>query len=147
MKKTLLLFVSVLFVSAGFVACSSDDNKGGSDSHSLIVGKWEFYKETEYVNGELEYDEAYDHSCPSEKDYVEFGTAGEFIQVNYNETCQVESESATYSLSGDHILINSEDEEDSAILKIITLNSSKLIVESEEEWEGITYKFIIELRK
>jgi len=147
MKKVLFLFVSTLLISASFVSCSSDDDKSGSDSEALIIGKWNLYKETEFTNGQLEYEELYEHLCPSKKDYVEFKASGEFTQSFYDEACEVDTNATTYSISGDYILIDNEDEDEAMSLKIKTLNSSTLIVESEEEWEGVTYKYVTELRK
>lgn len=147
MKRVLLLFVSTLFISASFVSCSSDDDKGSSDSEALIIGKWNLYKETEFSNGQLDYEEIHEHLCPSKKDYVEFKTSGEFTQSFYDEACEVQMNATTYSISGDHILIDNEDEDEAMSLKIKTLNSSTLIVENQEEWEGVTYTYVIELRK
>lgn len=58
----------------------------------------------------------------------------------------MEIDNTTYSVSGNNIIIENEDEDEAMFLKIKTLNSSTLIVESQEEWEGVTHKYVIELK-
>jgi|SRR5690606_208466 len=143
MKKNFLLFVSTLFLSAGFVSCSSDDDGGSSAS---IVGKWEFYKTTEYVNGQAIDEEMWDNLCPSKKDYVKLESDGEFMLVYHDEDCEAESEVGTYTVSGNTLEI---DYGFGGVYtsKIVSITGSKLIIEDEEEWGGVTYKYRTELRK
>lgn len=144
MKKKILFFVCTVFLSAGFVSCNKDDD---GDSNASIVGKWEFYKTSEYLNGEVVYEEMWSDIslCPSKKDYVKFESNGDFMQVNHDEDCEAETEMGTYTFSGNTLEIDSGF--DIMSLDIVSITGSKLIVEEQEVYEGITYKYRTELRK
>tara|TARA_R110000850_G_scaffold150497_1_gene273245 strand:+ start:158351 stop:158794 length:444 start_codon:yes stop_codon:yes gene_type:complete len=146
MKKLLVLFV--IASSSIFVSCSKDDDNGGGNEEK-IVGKWEFSKEGSIVGGtEVLVD--YENEAPEcGKDFIEFRADNTASQVYYfldfNDECDSDEETATYSISGQNLNITANGE--SGIVEILTLNNTTLKIKVTEEFEGETFVFISVLNK
>lgn len=123
-KFSLLAVFAVLFL----VSCSSsDDDKGNDANMSLLLGKWYNYSYT--INGEIF---PYDDHEECGKDYMEFLEGGIMRNVDVWE-CEIYVDEGTYSVEGD--IITAYIYEQTNYGKIVTLDDSKLVIESIGEGE------------
>tara|TARA_R110002072_G_scaffold117281_3_gene248167 strand:- start:387 stop:827 length:441 start_codon:yes stop_codon:yes gene_type:complete len=145
MKKLFVLFVFA--ASAMFVSCSSDDDNGGNEEK--IIGKWEFTQEGTIVDGQ-EVLLPYENDAPEcGKDFIDF-KADNTVQsviffLDFNEECDSETDTGTYSVSGKNITLTTGGE--TVVAEIVTLNNTTLKVKVTEEFGGETFIFISVLKK
>ena len=126
MKKSFLLFVSIVSLSLTFNSCSNDDDNNSATS-GTIVGEWEFLKEGTIVSG-TEFLTAYEHTSGCNKDYIEFKSNGIAEDYSYEKpsgSCIEYVDAATWTKDGNALSINygGGDFFDGEIL---TLNSTTL---------------------
>ncbi|MFD2909825.1 hypothetical protein ACFSX9_13890 [Flavobacterium ardleyense] len=122
MKKRISLFVSVLILALVSTSCSKDDD-GPSGN---IVGKWEFFKEGVVVNNveSLEFS-SYTDGCS--KDFTEIREDGTLSTTFYYETnCLSEIIDATYTKSGNSLIISQGGQTREDIIKELTQTTLKL---------------------
>lgn len=132
MKKIFLLFVSVALVGASLTSCSSDDNGGSS---SEIVGKW-YAEKTTYTFMGQQTEQAYTHACPSEKDYVNFKSNGNFVYAEYYSTCELFEDNGTWVINGNELTLTQDGGAEQTIATIVTLTSTKLVIKIDNEDTG-----------
>lgn len=127
MKNKLLFIAFLTLCSVSFMACSSDDNDGGTSGD--IVGKWSFEKTGIIVEGQ-EVGYTYPHSCSTQKDHIEFKSNGSGLDYRYNGACELDEDENgwTWTVSGSSLKIT--DEHGTANYEILTLNNSTLKVKS-----------------
>lgn len=122
MKKNLKFAAYFLLVTLSLVSCSKNDD--GPSTSGNLVGKWEFFKEGEVIDGK-EYLELYEHEAGCSKDYVEFTADGTSIEGEYNEDCTLDTYESIYVKSGNTITV-----EDGQSVQILQLDGSTLKVKS-----------------
>ena len=133
MKKTILLFVSVLTLGLVSTSCSSDDDAEGAS----IVGKWEVSKEGTLV-GTVEDLEVYEHACTT-KDNIEFKANGTVVSsFYYGIDCISESDSGTYTKSGNTVTFTDEDGSYPFIIKELSATTLKFYDTYEEDGVQVT---------
>ncbi len=143
-------FLSLVALISIMFSCSSDD---GGESTSVtkeqLVGKWSLFSEKETASGTIVFEENWEHSCDSKKDFVEFYENGEFDWIEHLSSCEVNefssNQEATYSLSGNTLTFEGDPELDSS--KIESISSTTLVVKTEETFEGIKYISYLTLKK
>lgn len=129
MKKVFGLLMAATLI----VSCSDDDKKPSVDMSKLTAGKWYYSSSKTTAAGQSE-TEAYEHSCTTSKDYVQFAN-GSVTDVNYYSDCTSDSTTDTYTLSGSTITSDGE------VVTVKELSSSKFVIESSETYEGVTIKY------
>lgn len=145
MKKATLGILAAVMFAGLFTSCKSDDDSNSFSSDDL-VGAWAFDKDQEWVEGmspegELSYD---DHEEGCTKDYIYFEATGDLTEYDfYNEECEYDTNVSSWTLSGKTLTIT--DSEIAA--KVEKLDGSNLWITTTEEWEGLTYKYRIKLKK
>lgn len=145
MKKNALFVLGALFLSINIISCTSDDDNKNSYSEK-IIGKWEFYRETELEDDEIIFVDLYDHACETEKDFLEFFANNTYTFVMYDEDCTIwDTETTQWSISGDVLTIDVGDE--TGIAKIIELNDTRLTIEFTEMEDNIEVGQRIEFNK
>ncbi|WP_396161330.1 lipocalin family protein [Flavobacterium sp.] len=138
MKKTILLFVSILFLGLSLNSCDSDDS--GSSTSGNIVGKWEFSKQGTIVSGS-EVLTNYEHaSCG--KDSFRFLADNSMIDYYYEDNptngfCYDYTDEATWTKDGNTITIN-YGAGDVTVAEILILNETTLKVKSTDEFGEIS---------
>lgn len=147
MKKLFLFGVLSCLVVAAFVSCSSDDNKISIEK--LILGKWNFLKEEEYINGKLEEVYIFEELCAGKKDYLRFEANGTIMSVEYEEDCYEEVQTGRYEIKEGQLKFFIQDDGDveTVELKILKLTKESLILEHRDVYDGDLYTTIIELNK
>jgi hypothetical protein len=133
MKNTLKFASVFLLVTLSLISCSKDDD--GPSTSGNIVGKWEFFKEGEIINGN-EILTNYEHQAGCTKDNTEFNTDGSFVDSYYYEECESEISMGTYTKSGNTLTRN--DGFDDFSYTIVELNSTTLKVKETYNDEGET---------
>lgn len=129
-----------MLIGFGFLISCSDDDAVDDSYSSLIIGKWEFAKFGEYENGVGQM-EPWVNLCSTKKDYLEF-TSNQLKEFTYDENCVVETEISGYSINGKFLTSDDGNE-----VEIETLNSTTLRVKVEENYQGVHYKYISELKR
>lgn len=102
MKKHFFLFVTLVGLS--LISCNNDDE----NSSTSIVGKWEYFKEGFVVDGQ-EILEDYDHAVGCNKDTAQYNSNGTLQEVYYSNDgsgCVEESDTNSYTISGNTITVN-----------------------------------------
>lgn len=120
--KYLFVMMSMLTTTISFVGCSDEENEGLSSS---IVGTWIY--EEDYGDDEYYYEE------------VTFKSNGTFIvkwEEYYYDDYDSDTERGTYEIDGDELIVDFDDE--ISIVTIVSITSSKLVLE-DEEGDRITY--------
>lgn len=120
--KYLFVMVSMLVMTISFVSCNDEDN---DELSSSIVGTWIY--EEDYSDDEYYYEE------------ITFKSNGTFIvkwEEYYYGDYDSETERGTYEIDGDELIVDFDDE--ISIVTIVSITSSKLILE-DEEGDRITY--------
>lgn len=135
MKKIIILFVIAFVSGMNFTSCTSEEVSPSSSS--TIVGKWNYSKLSYTINGvtspEIEYDEN-EPGCS--KNYIEFKTGGVFNKGEYSgSTCVLDSESGTWTQSGNTITFS--DGTDVYTAQIVSITSTELKVKLIETDSGI----------
>ena len=134
MKKTILLFVSVLTLALVSTSCSKDDDAG----EPSIVGKWEISKQG-IVSGGQELVVNHQHQCAASKDNVEFKANLTAVYTTYySDACLVDTDNATYTKSGATLTITDEDGAYSDIVKELSAATLKIYDTYEDEDTGVT---------
>lgn len=139
MKKSIILFVSILTLGLGFTSCSSSDS--GSSS---IVGKWEFYQQGTSVNG-TEILQSYVHQSGCAKDNIEFFSDGTVTSTEYDSDCLSFVSDGDYTKDGNTLTTNYGEGDYSVTIK--TLSSSTLKVYETEVFEGQTITNVTVLKR
>ena len=133
MKKTFYLFAVLVFAGFNLASCSSDDNKGGGDTDTSIVGKWEYFKEGGEINGNEFLNDYYGHieGCP--KDYIEFKSDGTKVRYDYygntGTECLLETHYETYEVEGNIITTTDFGGQEYEVLEL-TISTLKLRYDS-----------------
>lgn len=133
MKKRIILFLSVLLIGLSLSSCGGDDAPSTSGD---IVGKWEFSKEGEIINGnEMLYN--YEHQLGCAKDNIEFKADGTYADFYFYEGCELEISFGEYTKSGTTLFTDNGFETfETTILK---LDSTTLKVKTTYNDEGEIY--------
>jgi hypothetical protein len=139
MKNTLKFASIFLLVALSLISCSKDDD--GPSTSGNIVGKWEFFKEGEIINGN-EILTNYEHQAGCTKDNVEFKTDGSFVDSYYYEECELETSIGTYTKSG-----NTLTTDDGFDVTIVELNSTTLKVKATYDDEGETITSLVVFKR
>ena len=122
MKKTILLFVSVLTLALVSTSCSSDDDAEGVS----IVGKWEISKEGMEVGGQ-EVLTNYVHTAGCSKDNIEFKADGTLVSTNYiTSACIVQTSSSTYTKNGNTLTVTDAQGADAFTVKELSATTLKI---------------------
>lgn len=128
MKKSVVLFVSIIALAFNLNSCSSDDDDSDSNS-GRILGKWIPLKNISKDSGESEEVTMHQHLCATTKDYYIFNEGGNLLAVKYFNCSASGQENGTWSINGNFIIIGVF--EDGVLYKrafqILELSSSKLI--------------------
>ncbi len=134
--KTFKKLFAIAFICIATFACSSDDDSGStSDNQAKLIGTWKFTSST--TNGVVDTD---NYICDFEDTWVINAST---VTITFYEdpsgmdgsNCQLDgSFTFDYDINGD---ILSDDEGNT--LEIGTLNSTTLILEETESYEGTTY--------
>ena len=121
MKNNLFVLV---FLSLIISSCSSSDGDNSNDSR--LIGKWDYYQETNIINGD-EYIEVWPHACSNTKDNIEFINNGNYIESAYLNNCQLNSNNSgngSWTLNGNNLTINIWG--DIYTYQVVTLNNDIL---------------------
>ena len=140
MKKIALLATVAFCSTIGLVSCNNDDDS----NNNSIVGEWEFYKSTEYINGEYTLVD-YTHAEGCEKDNLIFGADQTLTDVYYENTEEANcveyiDDELTYTINGNTITIN-DGEDQFSVEYYIT--GDKLKISNYDEEEDATYVNIL----
>ena len=122
--KYLFVMVSMLVMTISFVSCNDEDN---DELSSSIVGTWIY--EEDYSDDEYYYEE------------ITFKSNGTFIvkwEEYYYGDYDSETERGTYEIDGDELIVDFDDE--ISIVTIVSITSSKLVLEDEEGDRIIYYR-------
>lgn len=122
--KYLFVMVSMLVMTISFVSCNDEDNDKLSSS---IVGTWIY--EEDYSDDEYYYEE------------ITFKSNGTFIvkwEEYYYGDYDSDTERGTYEIDGDELIVDFDDE--ISIVTIVSITSSKLVLEDEEGDRIIYYR-------
>ena len=134
MKKTILLFVSVLTLALVSTSCSKDDDAEGAS----IVGKWEISKQG-IVSGGQELVVNHQHQCAASKDNVEFKANLTAVYTTYfSDACLAGTDNATYTKNGDTLTITDEDGPYSVTVKELSATTLKIYDTYQEGGTTIT---------
>lgn len=116
-KNYVLLMAMLLFAVVGFTSCSDDDEGGGSGQ---LVGRWMgvYYESYEIREGNKE---ELNHSLVDEGLYVTFHSDG---------TAESNGVYADWHVSGNTLILDGDR------FNILTLNSTTLVLEYRELYEG-----------
>lgn len=110
MKKLSILFVSILTLGLSVVSCNSDDDDNGGS----IEGKWELSKAGAIINGQ-EFLETIDNEGGCPNNTIEFLQGGTFTETEsefFNEKCESETYSGTWTISGNKLTMRYGGESD-----------------------------------
>lgn len=124
MKKIIFILACLQIITS---SCSNDD---GNSNHSILVGKWDYYQETNIINGN-ESIQVWPHSCTSIKDNVEFFSNGNFKESSYLNNCQLDSNNSgngAWVLNGNNLTINIWGE--NYTYQVVILNNDTLKLKS-----------------
>jgi hypothetical protein len=127
MKKIILCLLACTLI---FTSCNDDDNDDTSTNQANILGNWQLSSETS--NGE-----ATTLTDCELQDFLLFESNGNLTNTyKYGDNCEItETTILTYSISGNNMTLNFEDESNTA--EITTLNATSLTLKFvEEESEG-----------
>lgn len=142
--KKLFVFIAFITIGLGTVACSSDDaGLSQSEYPTAIIGNWVESKLI-YLDENMKViliKDAFNiHGCSLAEIDI---TAQAFARIHYyqyshNETCEKGIEMHTYTLDGDQLETEfiGDDYIDQKTLKIVSLFSSKLILQQETSLYG-----------
>ena len=122
--KYLFVMVSMLVMTISFVSCNDEDN---DELSSSIVGTWIY--EEDYSDDEYYYEE------------ITFKSNGTFFvkwEEYYYGDYDSETERGTYEIDGDELIVDFDDE--ISIVTIVSITSSKLVLEDEEGDRIIYYR-------
>lgn len=122
--KYLFVMVSMLVMTISFVSCNDEDN---DELSSSIVGTWIY--EEDYSDDEYYYEE------------ITFKSNGTFIvkwEEYYYGDYDSDTERGTYEIDGDELIVDFDDE--ISIVTIVSITSSKLVLEDEEGDRIIYYR-------
>ena len=122
--KHLFSIIAILTMSVGFVSC---DDENSENEASSIIGTWIY--EEDYDDDEYYYEE------------ITFKSNGTFI-VKWEEFYEGDYDSdtvrGTYEIDGDELIVDFDDE--ISIVTIVSITSSKLVLEDEEGDRIIYYR-------
>lgn len=122
-------------LSFGLTAsCSSDDNASGGTA-SGIVGKWNMTHIGVLMEDGEEMLIPVPQLCPGKNfSVVEFAGNGSFRNEQYDEDCDLDVTTGTYSISGEFLTIHEAgDEPETVIIKELTSSTLKVYAEDEED--------------
>lgn len=122
MRKILGLAMAV----ALFASCSDDDNAPAVDMSKLTSGKWYYSASGITIEGQS-LDQDYVGDCPTKKDYTLFNANNTVSDVLYDTDCVEDTETYTYSVSGNSITTSYGDYTET--VNVVELNSGRLVVE------------------
>ena len=140
MKKFNLFFLFGLIsiITFSFSSCSDDDDIGNT---SELLGLWEPIHAEGYsiYDGEKDtwnkdVDAASSHG---EYNRLEFLNGGIYNSYAYYNGWEVEIENGTYQLKGNKL--HATHEEGTFVNTVISLTSTRMILESKENWDGEEY--------
>ena len=122
--KHLFSIIAILTMSVGFVSC---DDENSENEASSIIGTWIY--EEDYSDDEYYYEE------------ITFKSNGTFIvkwEEYYYGDYDSDTERGTYEIDGDELIVDFDDE--ISIVTIVSITSSKLVLEDEEGDRIIYYR-------
>jgi hypothetical protein len=135
--KKILLFVTAIFITTSFFACSDDDK----NEENSIVGKWEYTHLTGYDNGVI----VVDKDIPKDDEpmhYLTFNSNGTWTEEYPNSG---HTSKGTYSISGDKLTKIYHDDKDDGYTEqsvIEMMNSTTLNIIDIDEEDGYDGKEI-----
>ena len=122
--KHLFSIIAILTMSVGFVSC---DDENSENEASSIIGTWIY--EEDYDDDEYYYEE------------ITFKSNGTFIvkwEEYYYGEYDSETERGTYELDGNELIVELDDE--ITFVTVVSITSSKLVLEDEEGDRIIYYR-------
>ena len=122
--KHLFSIIAILTMSVGFVSC---DDENSENEASSIIGTWIY--EEDYDDDDYYYEE------------ITFKSNGTFIvkwEEYYYGDYDSDTERGTYEIDGDELIVDFDDE--ISIVTIVSITSSKLVLEDEEGDRIIYYR-------
>lgn len=129
MKKIVILTLAIF--TAGFMSmsCSSDDEGGGIKATDLL-GRWEFARAGQLVNGQEVYED-YQHETGCPKDFLQlnsdFTGRVDTFSADGEGNCDVDSMALTlWSLSGNRFTSTSDGVTESSEIVSVTASSMKV---------------------
>ena len=137
MKKTVIVFVSVIILGSVFSSCTKEGGNGPVDI-SLIGGKWLFSRSTVTSNGiTLPFSSSNfknEDGCP--KDFIEI-LSGDIVKYgDYSLNCVFTEQAGTWSQSGNTININVAAASFNDTFDVTTLTSSELVLKINGTYSG-----------
>lgn len=140
MKKTLLLFFSVLVLGISLSSCTNDS---GPVDMSFIEGKWLFNKSTATSSGfTIPYSTSYfknEDGC--DKDYIEFLSGGVVKNGDYADSCVFTLKEGTWSESENSLIIAVNDTSFNGTFVVSSLSATELILKIDGTYGGQTGTF------
>jgi len=121
MKKSIFILICLSIITS---SCSDDDD---NSNESTLIGKWDYYQETNEINGTEINAFDWPHSCSSIKDNIEFNNNGNYIESSYLNNCQLDTDNSgngSWTLNGNNLTVNIWGE--NYTYQIITLNNDIL---------------------
>ena len=122
--KHLFSIIAILTMSVGFISC---DDGNSENEASSIIGTWIY--EEDYDDDEYYYEE------------ITFKSNGTFIvkwEEYYYGEYDSETERGTYELDGNELIVELDDE--ITFVTVVSITSSKLVLEDEEGDRIIYYR-------
>ncbi|WP_158963530.1 lipocalin family protein [Myroides fluvii] len=139
MKKFFSIAALAVF-AFGTIACSSDDNSSSSYK-SDILGEWKEVKITYLDKDKNVIDEELAKNEDCGPDEVEFKTKEVNFRYSYKDfftkDCITEIETNIYSISGNTITVELEEEGEKLSIKsqILEISKTKLVIEAKDQFE------------
>lgn len=93
--KNLLKLILLSVITIASSSCSKNEETV-IEPAPTIVGKWEFSKQVTYDNSNQEVITDYTHSCPSQKNFIQFESNGVYNSTGSSSNCISETETRTY---------------------------------------------------
>jgi hypothetical protein len=129
MKKIVILSMALFSLGFVSVSCSSDDNGGGIKSTDLL-GRWEFARAGQLVNGQEVYED-YQHEIGCPKDFLQLNSDGtgrvDTFTADDEGNCEEDSMMLTaWSLNGNRFTSTSDGVTESSEIVSVTASSMKV---------------------
>lgn len=127
-------------------SCSSDNNSNSTPEDTLLVGKWEVFQGKTFPAGTIitgnEQLNNFNFACPTQKDYVQFGSQGSAKVSTYNNSCNEISNIGTYTKT-DFIINFYHNNQFDGTWEILSLTNTTLKVKENNPSTGTPEEIIV----